>query len=294
MVNKSSYAESINKFINHFIPTATNVIYKALGKDVFKRIELIIDKQSHIDGNLGNFENQTLYLRNFKKGKNADSFGLLIPEELIAKLADVFMGGSGDIKLKTPLSELEINSATKLIESVITNIVPLYNKVCEDEISFTNQFSLMQSTEEKQAQTIKELPFNYKISFILKLNETVEFPIIFLLNFQELKKTLARLGLFRDEPKPVQNKLSHMNLEAIHDIEIPILAELGQTQIPMKYALELTTGSIVELDNEANSEVKLYSNGVEIGTAEIVVVGDTFGIKIKEIIPVNERLKRSR
>lgn len=79
------------------------------------------------------------------------------------------------------------------------------------------------------------------------------------------------------------------NIERLADVDINIIAELGKAQVPMKYALELSEGSIIELDTLNDSDIKVYANGVEFALAQVVALEDNFGLKITKIISPEER-----
>jgi flagellar motor switch protein FliN/FliY len=58
--------------------------------------------------------------------------------------------------------------------------------------------------------------------------------------------------------------------------------------------LQLTQGSIVELDGLAGEPMSILVNGTLIAQGEVVVVNDKFGIRVTDIITPEERLRRLR
>lgn len=74
------------------------------------------------------------------------------------------------------------------------------------------------------------------------------------------------------------------NLDMVLDVPVTVSVELGSTQLPMREVLELTEGSVIQLDKEADAPVELFVNSRLIARGEVVVVEDRFGIKITEII----------
>jgi flagellar motor switch protein FliN/FliY len=48
--------------------------------------------------------------------------------------------------------------------------------------------------------------------------------------------------------------------------------------------LELTPGSVIELDRAAGSPVDLLVNGTIIARGEVVVIDEEYGIRVSEII----------
>ncbi len=81
-------------------------------------------------------------------------------------------------------------------------------------------------------------------------------------------------------------------LEMIMDIPVKLNVELGRTRITIKQLLELTQGSVVELDGLAGDPMDILINGYLIAQGEVVVVDDKYGIRITEIITPSERVQK--
>lgn len=82
------------------------------------------------------------------------------------------------------------------------------------------------------------------------------------------------------------------DLEMIMDIPVRFSVELGRTRITIKQLLELTQGSVVELDGLAGEPMDILINGYLIAQGEVVVVDDRYGIRITEIITPSERVQK--
>ena len=76
-------------------------------------------------------------------------------------------------------------------------------------------------------------------------------------------------------------------LELLLGVKVKLTAELGSCQVPMRDVLQFNVNSIVKLDKAAQSPVDLYANQTRIARGEVVVVDDTYGIKITEIFGAN-------
>lgn len=92
---------------------------------------------------------------------------------------------------------------------------------------------------------------------------------------------------------PVQSKsqAGGSNINMLLDIQIPILVELGKTEMEMREVLALSPGSIIELDSLAGEPVKITIRDKIIAYGEVVVVDENFGVKITKIINPQERIK---
>ncbi len=85
---------------------------------------------------------------------------------------------------------------------------------------------------------------------------------------------------------------SKKNLEMIYEIPVRVNAELGHTNMTIKKLLTLGPGSVVELERLAGESIDLLVNGVLIGKGDVVVVNENFGLRITEIVCLEERIKR--
>lgn len=82
------------------------------------------------------------------------------------------------------------------------------------------------------------------------------------------------------------------DLEMILDIPVKFTVELGRTRVTIKQLLELTQGSVVELDGLAGEPMDILINGYLIAQGEVVVVDDRYGIRITDIITPSERVQK--
>ena len=67
------------------------------------------------------------------------------------------------------------------------------------------------------------------------------------------------------------------------DIPVEITVELGSTESTLRDVMNLSTGSLVELDRKADEPVSLFVNRKLIAHGEIVVVDNNLGIKITSV-----------
>lgn len=68
------------------------------------------------------------------------------------------------------------------------------------------------------------------------------------------------------------------------DIPVQVTVELGQTELTLKEILELSEGSIVELDRLAGEPLDLKVGGQLIGQGEVVAVDDNYGLRITNVL----------
>ena len=70
--------------------------------------------------------------------------------------------------------------------------------------------------------------------------------------------------------------------------------ELGRTKRSVKEILELSSGSIVELDKLAGEPVDILVNNQFNCFGEVVVIDENFGVRVTDIISQSDRLKKLR
>lgn len=83
-------------------------------------------------------------------------------------------------------------------------------------------------------------------------------------------------------------KINPPGLELLLDVKVKLTAELGSCQVPMRDVLQYKVSSIVKLEKAAQSPVDLYANQTRIARGEVVVMDDSYGIKITELFGVNQ------
>ena len=81
-------------------------------------------------------------------------------------------------------------------------------------------------------------------------------------------------------------------LEVILDIPVRMTMEVGGTEIPIRNLLQLTQGSVIELDRVAGEPLDVKINGTLIAHGEVVVVNDRYGIRLTDVISPQERIRR--
>ncbi|UOG09205.1 flagellar motor switch phosphatase FliY [Bacillus altitudinis] len=90
------------------------------------------------------------------------------------------------------------------------------------------------------------------------------------------------------EPQHTTSQLG--NLDMLMDIPLSITVELGRTQRSVKEVLELSAGSIIELDKLAGEPVDILVNKRIVAKGEVVVIDENFGVRVTDILSQSERL----
>ncbi|MBP2001109.1 flagellar motor switch protein FliN/FliY [Paenibacillus shirakamiensis] len=82
------------------------------------------------------------------------------------------------------------------------------------------------------------------------------------------------------------------NLNLLMDIPLNVTVELGRTQKQIKDILELSQGSIIELDKLAGEPVDILVNNKLIAKGEVVVIDENFGVRVTDIVSQWDRIQK--
>ncbi|MER1990017.1 MAG: flagellar motor switch protein FliN, partial [Solibacillus isronensis] len=95
-----------------------------------------------------------------------------------------------------------------------------------------------------------------------------------------------------DSPSITQAEARNLNM--LLDIPLQVTVELGRTKRSVKEILELSSGSIIELDKLAGEPVDILVNSRLIAKGEVVVIDENFGVRITDILSQADRLNNIR
>src|SRR5690625_1306609 len=82
------------------------------------------------------------------------------------------------------------------------------------------------------------------------------------------------------------------SLDLLLDIPLKVTVELGRTKQSGQAVLNLSPGSIVELDKLAGEPVDVLMNDKLIAKGEVVVIDENFGVRITDILKQKDRLMK--
>ncbi|TXC64988.1 flagellar motor switch protein FliN [Sphingosinicella ginsenosidimutans] len=68
------------------------------------------------------------------------------------------------------------------------------------------------------------------------------------------------------------------------DIPVRLSVEVGSTALKLSELMELSEGSVVELDRQSHELLDIMANGTLIAKGEVVTVNGRFGIRVVEVV----------
>lgn len=204
--------------------------------------------------------------------------------------AVLLLGGARDLwlstgrKLLAGTSAIEANDETALsaaremIAKAVNTLASVLSGKLKREIAVRPPRQLTSAPESvsRDAPTGLEIEFRDETRVALHL-------------FVDPKLAAAMCAAEKDSASgvPVNTK----NLDLLLDVEMPVSVSFGRAQLPLKHLIKLTTGSIVELGRSISEPVDVIVNNTVIARGEVVVVGGNFGVRIKEILSKQDRLR---
>jgi len=78
------------------------------------------------------------------------------------------------------------------------------------------------------------------------------------------------------------------NLHRMMDVPLSLTVELGSTELPLSEVLRLDGGSVITLDRLPGEPIDLLINGRVFARGEVVVINETFGYRITELVDEDE------
>ena len=79
------------------------------------------------------------------------------------------------------------------------------------------------------------------------------------------------------------SKPEQLNLQLVMDVELNVTLRFGQRQLALREVLELTSGSVIELDRQVEEPIELLLDGKVIARGEAVVIDGNYGLRVTEV-----------
>ncbi|MCR4694216.1 MAG: flagellar motor switch phosphatase FliY [Pseudobutyrivibrio sp.] len=80
------------------------------------------------------------------------------------------------------------------------------------------------------------------------------------------------------------NQFAQENIDLILDVPLDVTVELGRTNKTIQDILDFAPGTIIELNKIAGEPIDVLVNGKYVAKGEVVVIEESFGVRITEII----------
>ena len=216
----------------------------------------------------------TIDLLDLVEGEGSDA----IPEdELLIKIS--FRLKIGELIDSNIMQLLPLEFGLSLVKSLIGEEEP---EVAATIIEEKATQAPVQQQPPMQTQQVHETPPQAQVQYSQQQSRPLAPPV-------EVQQ--AQFASF-EAPSLSQNESRNLNL--LLDIPLQVTVELGRTKRTVKEILELTSGSIIELDKLAGEPVDILVNNRHIAKGEVVVIDENFGVRITDILSQAERINNLR
>ena len=101
---------------------------------------------------------------------------------------------------------------------------------------------------------------------------------------QQMPQTNIQPAQFQTFNTDFSGITSQENIGLIMDVPLEVTVELGRTKKSIAEILDFAPGTIIELDKIAGEPIDVLVNGKFVAKGEVVVIEESFGIRITEII----------
>ena len=84
----------------------------------------------------------------------------------------------------------------------------------------------------------------------------------------------------------------HPNIQRILRLKLPLSVVVAEKQMPVETVIKLGPGTIIEFNKSADEDLDLRVNDQKIGAGEVVIIGERFGIQLRSIDGLQQRIRK--
>ena len=170
-------------------------------------------------------------------------------------------------------------------DAPITAYIRAFQATLDDSVRAMTKLLLDQGpiTIHVESVDLTELPGEYIAELRLTAQEPERQLAVLMAFDQDLLSSAlaspAMIALF-----PELANLSAANLGLVLDVELNVTLRFGQRQLPLREVLDLSSGSVVELDRQVDEPVELVLDGRVVARGEAVIIDGNYGMRITEML----------
>lgn len=91
-----------------------------------------------------------------------------------------------------------------------------------------------------------------------------------------------------DDDSPLSSLRSADSLGFVLDVPVELSVEIGRRVMRLGELLKLGPDSVLELDKLSGEPLDIYANKKLVARGEAVVIGERYGVRLKEVLVVDE------
>jgi flagellar motor switch protein FliN/FliY len=187
--------------------------------------------------------------------------------------------------LQQPAGEFGTEQSEAVLKCVEAGMSQFCSAVAEEYGTFTSKASIVTEPASDSANVAEVTAADdggNRISFLMYLNPALAEALSL-----HAKKASADEsdGNSRNpaRKKEGESNPEQLNLQLVMGVELNVTLRFGQRQLALREVLELTSGSVIELDRQVEEPVELLLEGKVIARGEAVVIDGNYGLRVTEV-----------
>lgn len=282
----SAIGEAMNQMMGSAATSMSSMFNRKI--DISPPVANLVETYNELDEGMPVFLNKPFVKVAFKMqiGDLIDSEIMqLYPKEFAQELLNMFMPSSDDSSNSQPqpASQAPVQQPAPQAQSV-QQPAPQAQPVQQPDMNMQQAGMMGQAVPQQgmamqQGMPMQGMPYGYGMPMQGMMGQPM--PMQGYAQPQDVNVAPAAFQPFATDVNPILQK---ENIELIKDVPLEVTVELGRTTKSIKDILEFAPGTIVELNKIAGESVDVLVNGKYVAKGEVVVIEESFGVRITEII----------
>lgn len=280
----SAIGEAMNQMMGSAATSLSSMFNRKI--DISPPIANLVETYNELDDNLPEFLSNHFVMVAFKMqiGDLIDSEIMqLYPKEFAQELLNMFMPSAESeqpqASQEEPAPQPQASPVQQAPAQDMTQAVP------QQDMSMQNmgmpQQNMQMQGMPQQGMPMQNMGMPYGYGMPMQGMPQQGMPMAGYAPAQDVNVAPAAFQPFATDVNPLTQK---ENIELIKDVPLEVTVELGRTTKSIKDILEFAPGTIVELNKIAGESVDVLVNGKYVAKGEVVVIEESFGVRITEII----------
>lgn len=286
----SAIGEAMNQMMGSAATSMSSMFNRKI--DISPPVANLVETYNELDEGMPAFLNKPFVKVAFKMqiGDLIDSEIMqLYPKEFAQELLNMFTPSSDDSSNSQPQPEPQPASQAPVQQPAqqaqpVQQPAPQAQPVQQPDMNMQQAGMMGQAVPQQgmamqQGMPMQGMPYGYGMPMQGMLGQPM--PMQGYAQPQDVNVAPAAFQPFATDVNPISQK---ENIELIKDVPLEVTVELGRTTKSIKDILEFAPGTIVELNKIAGESVDVLVNGKYVAKGEVVVIEESFGVRITEII----------
>ena len=286
----SAIGEAMNQMMGSAATSMSSMFNRKI--DISPPVANLVETYNELDEGMPAFLNKPFVKVAFKMqiGDLIDSEIMqLYPKEFAQELLNMFTPSSDDSSNSQPQPEPQPASQAPVQQPApqaqpVQQPAPQAQSVQQPDMNMQQAGMMGQAVPQQgmamqQGMPMQGMPYGYGMPMQSMMGQPM--PMQGYAQPQDVNVAPAAFQPFATDVNPISQK---ENIELIKDVPLEVTVELGRTTKSIKDILEFAPGTIVELNKIAGESVDVLVNGKYVAKGEVVVIEESFGVRITEII----------